>query len=83
MEEAGELQECQAMASLSSPNLEHVILIGDHKQLRPKINSYNLVRYLLNTLHVTSFTSRLKLPLIWYSACLSGHLPCVRVDGVI
>merc|ERR1719329_421128 len=34
VEEAGELLECQLMACLSSQNLEQVILIGDHQQLR-------------------------------------------------
>ncbi|KAF4674801.1 hypothetical protein FOL47_008679 [Perkinsus chesapeaki] len=44
IEEAGELLECQLMACLSSPKLEHVVLIGDHQQLRPKINAFELCR---------------------------------------
>lgn len=42
VEEAGELLECQLMACLPSPNLEQVILIGDHQQLRPKLNTHEL-----------------------------------------
>ncbi|KAF4665479.1 hypothetical protein FOZ61_010891 [Perkinsus olseni] len=44
IEEAGELLECQLMACLSSPKLEHVVMIGDHQQLRPKINAFELCR---------------------------------------
>eukprot|EP00929_Paragymnodinium_shiwhaense_P112980 TRINITY_DN81241_c0_g1_i1.p1 TRINITY_DN81241_c0_g1~~TRINITY_DN81241_c0_g1_i1.p1 ORF type:complete len:1920 (-),score=396.55 TRINITY_DN81241_c0_g1_i1:69-5828(-) len=44
VEEAGELLECQLMACLSSAQLQHVILIGDHQQLRPKVNSFELCR---------------------------------------
>ncbi|KAF4653045.1 hypothetical protein FOL46_009384, partial [Perkinsus olseni] len=44
IEEAGELLECQLISSLSSPKLEHVVMIGDHQQLRPKINAFELCR---------------------------------------
>ena len=44
IEEAGELLECQLLACLSSPALQHVILIGDHQQLRPKVSNYELCR---------------------------------------
>lgn len=44
VEEAGELLECQLMACLSSENLQQVVLIGDHQQLRPKVNTYDLCR---------------------------------------
>eukprot|EP00004_Rigifila_ramosa_P012162 TRINITY_DN2617_c0_g1_i6.p1 TRINITY_DN2617_c0_g1~~TRINITY_DN2617_c0_g1_i6.p1 ORF type:complete len:1886 (-),score=285.95 TRINITY_DN2617_c0_g1_i6:16-5643(-) len=44
VEEAGELIESQLLACLSSPRLEHLIMIGDHKQLRPKVNDYELCR---------------------------------------
>ena len=43
IEEAGELLEAHSITSFL-PNVEHVILIGDHKQLRPQIVSYNLSR---------------------------------------
>ena len=42
VEEAGELLECQLMACLSSPRLEHVVQIGDHQQLRPKVTNHRL-----------------------------------------
>ncbi|KAF4672300.1 hypothetical protein FOL47_000684, partial [Perkinsus chesapeaki] len=44
IEEAGELLECQLVASLSSPNLQHLVMIGDHQQLRPKVNAYELTK---------------------------------------
>lgn len=40
VEEAGELLEGQVMASIDSPRLQHLILIGDHQQLRPKVHSH-------------------------------------------
>ncbi|EGZ19855.1 hypothetical protein PHYSODRAFT_298238 [Phytophthora sojae] len=40
-EEAGEVLEAQVMACLS-PACQQLVLIGDHKQLRPHIADYNL-----------------------------------------
>ncbi|RAL15897.1 P-loop containing nucleoside triphosphate hydrolase protein [Aspergillus homomorphus CBS 101889] len=41
LEEAGEILESHVLTALS-PDTKHLILIGDHLQLRPKINSYAL-----------------------------------------
>lgn len=41
VEEAGEILEAHVITSLS-PSVKQLILIGDHKQLRPKVNNYNL-----------------------------------------
>ena len=41
MEEAGEVFEAHVLASLA-PTVEHLILIGDHEQLRPKPQLYAL-----------------------------------------
>lgn len=41
VEEAGEILECHVLASMP-PSLKQLILIGDHKQLRPKVNNYAL-----------------------------------------
>jgi len=41
LEEAGEILESHILIAIS-PETKHLILIGDHLQLRPKINSYNL-----------------------------------------
>lgn len=41
VEEAGEIQESHVLTALTS-TVNQLILIGDHKQLRPKINNYNL-----------------------------------------
>ncbi|KAJ4487682.1 P-loop containing nucleoside triphosphate hydrolase protein [Lentinula aciculospora] len=41
VEEAGEILESHVLTSLN-PKTEQMILIGDHKQLRPKVNDYRL-----------------------------------------
>ncbi|KAJ5272282.1 hypothetical protein N7478_007407 [Penicillium angulare] len=41
LEEAGEILESHVLTAIS-PKTKHLILIGDHLQLRPKINSYAL-----------------------------------------
>ncbi|KAJ9657843.1 hypothetical protein H2198_004039 [Neophaeococcomyces mojaviensis] len=42
-EEAGEVLEAHILTALL-PSLEHVILIGDHQQLRPQVQNYELSR---------------------------------------
>lgn len=41
VEEAGEVLEAHLLTAML-PSLEHVILIGDHQQLRPKVQNYEL-----------------------------------------
>jgi hypothetical protein len=41
LEEAGEILESHVLAALT-PETKHLVLIGDHQQLRPKVNSYAL-----------------------------------------
>ena len=41
VEETGEILESHVLAALSS-NTKHLVLIGDHQQLRPKVNNYAL-----------------------------------------
>jgi len=41
LEEAGEVLEAHVISSLSA-SVKHVIMIGDHKQLRPKVETHNL-----------------------------------------
>jgi hypothetical protein len=41
VEEAGEILEAHIVTALS-PSVKQLILIGDHKQLRPKVNNYSL-----------------------------------------
>ncbi|KAH7141426.1 P-loop containing nucleoside triphosphate hydrolase protein [Dactylonectria estremocensis] len=41
VEEAGEILEAHIVAALS-PTVKQVILIGDHKQLRPKVSNFKL-----------------------------------------
>lgn len=48
VEEAAEILEAHVVCSLSK-NCQHIILIGDHKQLRPKASVYQLgTKYNLN-----------------------------------
>ncbi|PWY66022.1 AAA family ATPase [Aspergillus heteromorphus CBS 117.55] len=41
VEEAGEILESHVLTAMT-PNTEQLVLIGDHKQLRPKVNNYSL-----------------------------------------
>jgi superfamily I DNA and/or RNA helicase len=41
VEEAGEVLEAHVLASLA-PDMEHLIQIGDHEQLRPKMETHEL-----------------------------------------
>lgn len=41
VEEAGEILESHVLTAMTS-DTQQLVLIGDHKQLRPKINNYNL-----------------------------------------
>ena len=41
VEEAGEILESHVLTALSE-NTKHIVLIGDHLQLRPKVNNYAL-----------------------------------------
>lgn len=41
LEEAGEILESHVLTAIS-PQTKHLIMIGDHLQLRPKVNSYAL-----------------------------------------
>lgn len=41
VEEAGEVLEAHVLASLA-PEMQHLILIGDHEQLRPKMETHEL-----------------------------------------
>ena len=43
VEEAAEILESSLLAALH-PKVEHLILIGDHKQLRPQVDTYSLVK---------------------------------------
>jgi superfamily I DNA and/or RNA helicase len=43
IEEAGEVLETHTLSILHN-ELQHLIMIGDHQQLKPKINSYELER---------------------------------------
>ncbi|KAK1223907.1 hypothetical protein PQX77_013213 [Marasmius sp. AFHP31] len=41
VEEAGEILESHIITAMN-PKTDQLVLIGDHKQLRPKVNNYNL-----------------------------------------
>jgi hypothetical protein len=42
VEEAGEVLEAHVLAALQADSTKHLILIGDHMQLRPKVETYHL-----------------------------------------
>ncbi|KAK5125339.1 hypothetical protein LTR85_000448 [Meristemomyces frigidus] len=42
VEEAGEILESHVLTALT-PSTKHLVLIGDHQQLRPKVNNYALM----------------------------------------
>jgi hypothetical protein len=44
VEEAAEVLESDLLAALS-PGLQHLVLIGDHKQLRPNVDTYRLKKH--------------------------------------
>ena len=44
VEEAAEVNEAHLIALLG-PHVKHLVLIGDHLQLRPKVECFDLVRY--------------------------------------
>lgn len=41
VEEAGEILECHVLTAMTA-NTKQLVLIGDHKQLRPKVSNYSL-----------------------------------------
>ena len=42
IEEAGEVLEAHVLSTLQAGSTKHLVLIGDHQQLRPKVESYQL-----------------------------------------
>ncbi|GAX15209.1 hypothetical protein FisN_12Lh085 [Fistulifera solaris] len=42
IEEAGEVLESHVLSALHANSTKHLIMIGDHKQLRPKVENYSL-----------------------------------------
>lgn len=57
VEEAGEVLEAHLLTAML-PSIEHAILIGDHQQLRPKVQNYELScenRTSLNKLDISMF----------------------------
>eukprot|EP01059_Diplonema_ambulator_P019533 TRINITY_DN3293_c0_g1_i1.p1 TRINITY_DN3293_c0_g1~~TRINITY_DN3293_c0_g1_i1.p1 ORF type:complete len:1890 (+),score=667.66 TRINITY_DN3293_c0_g1_i1:65-5734(+) len=44
VEEAAEILESQILSCLNQLSIQQVVLIGDHKQLRPIVNNYSIAR---------------------------------------
>ena len=62
VEEAGQVLEAHILASLVD-SVEHLVLIGDHLQLRPNINNYSKLAFfrtamLTNSIIALSMSSR-------------------------
>ncbi|XP_067120945.1 NFX1-type zinc finger-containing protein 1-like isoform X2 [Centruroides vittatus] len=75
VEEAAEVLEAHIVTSLSI-NTEHLILIGDHQQLRPSPTVYDLeLRYALN---VSLFERMIKNGMNYYQLSLQHRMrPCI------
>jgi hypothetical protein len=73
VEEAGETLEPLVLASLP-PTAERLIMIGDHQQLRPKVQSYKLQASSLSRRVTASLPSMLRLMCCCRIVHLSTHI---------
>lgn len=76
VEEAGEVLESHVLASLSEETeytkaTKHLILIGDHKQLRPKVEDYKLT---------TVSANGYNLDCSLFERLVTSNLPCVSLN---
>lgn len=83
VEEAGKLQEAHVLTAMSSQT-KHLALIGDHKQLRPKINNYALTvekgdGYNLNQ----SLFERLVLAGYPHTTLTKQHRMCPEISSIV
>jgi hypothetical protein len=83
LEEAGEVLESHVLTAMCSET-KHLVLIGDHKQLRPKINSYSLSAekgdgYDLNV----SLFERLINAGYPHTTLLKQHRMCPEISGLV
>lgn len=83
VEEAGEILESHILTALT-PNTKQIILIGDHKQLRPKVNNYALTvekddGYNLNV----SLFERLVLAGVPHTTLSKQHRMCPEVSSFV
>eukprot|EP00798_Chlamydomonas_sp_ICE-L_P029714 gene29714-5148_t len=70
LEEAGEVPEAMLMALLRIPSLERCVMVGDHQQLRPAVNSYEL--QMQKNLDISCFERLVKLGM---------PVPCLRTQN--
>jgi hypothetical protein len=83
LEEAGEILESHVLTAMG-PETKHLILIGDHQQLRPKINNYSLSvekgdGYDLNV----SLFERLINAGFPHTTLLKQHRMCPEISGLV
>lgn len=83
VEEAGEILESHVLTALT-PTTKQLILIGDHKQLRPKINNYSLAvekgdGYDLNV----SLFERLVLSGVPHTTLSKQHRMCPEISSLV
>ncbi|OQD90595.1 hypothetical protein PENANT_c001G07088 [Penicillium antarcticum] len=83
LEEAGEILESHVLTAMG-PETKHLILIGDHQQLRPKINGYGLSvekgdGYDLNV----SLFERLINAGFPHTTLLKQHRMCPEISGLV
>ena len=83
VEEAGEILESHILTAISS-NTKQLVLIGDHKQLRPKVNNYALTvekgdGYDLNR----SLFERLVLAGYPHTTLTNQHRMCPEISSIV
>lgn len=83
VEEAGEILESYVLTAMT-PNTKQLILIGDHKQLRPKVNNYNLTvekgdGYDLNR----ALFERLALAGLAHATLQPQHRMCLEISNLV
>jgi hypothetical protein len=67
-EEAAEISECHSLATLL-PHVEHYIQIGDHQQLRPKVECHELRK---NNLHISMMERMVRCGMLQAPSMCSG-----------
>lgn len=83
VEEAGEILESHILTAMS-PETKQLVLIGDHKQLRPKVNNYALTVEKANgyNLNVSLF-ERLVLAGVPHTTLSKQHRMCPEISSLV
>ncbi|KAF2095349.1 P-loop containing nucleoside triphosphate hydrolase protein [Rhizodiscina lignyota] len=83
VEEAGEILESHVLTALSA-NTKQVVLIGDHKQLRPKVNNYALMVQQGDGFNLNqSLFERLVLSGVPHTTLQKQHRMCPEISSLV